>query len=99
MHLTYQTAFVDDADKLQTRRDLYNLDGRTLAAIKSAQATANPAPERKSGPEIAARAAPAPAQRRKVARRVVPTSVPAYPWIFFANGSNSPRRVSGVSSR
>ena len=48
IYLTYQTAFVDDAGKLQTRRDLYNLDSRTLNAIKTARANANPAPERKS---------------------------------------------------
>src|SRR6266851_1088373 len=35
VHLTYQSAFVDEAGKLQIRRDVYNLDGRTLAAIKS----------------------------------------------------------------
>jgi murein L,D-transpeptidase YcbB/YkuD len=35
VHLTYQTAFVDNAGKLQMRRDIYNLDGRTLAAIKT----------------------------------------------------------------
>jgi hypothetical protein len=34
VHLTYQTAFVDDAGKLQMRRDVYNLDSRTIAAIK-----------------------------------------------------------------
>ena len=33
--LTYQNAFVDDAGKLQMRRDVYNIDSRTLAAIKS----------------------------------------------------------------
>ena len=32
VHLTYQSAFVDDAGKLQVRRDMYNLDGRTIAA-------------------------------------------------------------------
>jgi murein L,D-transpeptidase YcbB/YkuD len=37
VHLTYQTAFVDGAGKLQTRRDVYNLDSRTLAAIRSAR--------------------------------------------------------------
>ena len=98
MHLTYQTAFVDDADKLQTRRDLYNLDSRTLAAIKSTHASANPAPERKSEPKIATPAAPATAQRRTPAHRVAPTT-PSYPWIFFTNGSSSARRVSGVPSR
>jgi murein L,D-transpeptidase YcbB/YkuD len=35
VNLTYQTAFVDDEGKLQIRRDIYNLDARTQAAIKS----------------------------------------------------------------
>ena len=47
VHLTYQTAFVDNAGKLQTRRDVYNLDSRTLAAIKSARGVIEPAPERR----------------------------------------------------
>ena len=29
VHLTYQTAFVDNAGKLEMRRDIYGLDGRT----------------------------------------------------------------------
>ena len=32
VHVTYQSAFVDDNGKLQVRRDVYNLDSRTLAA-------------------------------------------------------------------
>ncbi len=47
VHLTYQTAFVDNAGKLQTRRDIYNLDSRTFAAIKSARGVIEPAPERR----------------------------------------------------
>jgi L,D-transpeptidase YcbB len=35
VHLTYQSAFVDETGKLQIRRDVYNLDGRTLAAIRN----------------------------------------------------------------
>jgi len=35
VNLTYQTAFVDDDGKLQIRRDIYGIDSRTLAAIKS----------------------------------------------------------------
>ena len=90
IYLTYQTAFVDDAGKLQTRRDLYNLDSRTLAAIKSTRAVANPASERKSGPKMAAPEPAAPAQRRKVAHRAVQTT--AQPSIFFTSGLRSVRQ-------
>jgi hypothetical protein len=37
VHLTYQTAFVDDAGKLQIREDIYGRDARTLAALKGDQ--------------------------------------------------------------
>jgi L,D-transpeptidase YcbB len=46
VHLTYQSAFVDDAGKLQIRRDVYNVDSRTLAAIKSDRAVVEPPQER-----------------------------------------------------
>ena len=56
VHLTYQTAFVDNAGKLQFRRDLYNLDSRTLAAIKRERgivgpAASKPEPRVSSGPD------------------------------------------------
>jgi murein L,D-transpeptidase YcbB/YkuD len=37
VHLTYQTAFVDDAGKLQIREDVYGRDARVLAALKGDQ--------------------------------------------------------------
>jgi len=40
--LTYQNAFVDEAGKLQTRRDIYNIDSRTLAAIKTERGMIEP---------------------------------------------------------
>jgi murein L,D-transpeptidase YcbB/YkuD len=52
VHLTYQTAFVSDDGKLQIRRDLYNLDGRLLAAIKSERGLIEP-PEHRQEQEIA----------------------------------------------
>jgi murein L,D-transpeptidase YcbB/YkuD len=47
VHLTYQTAFVDNAGKLQMRRDVYGLDSRTLAAIKSERGNLDREPESK----------------------------------------------------
>jgi L,D-transpeptidase YcbB len=67
IYLTYQTAFVDDAGKLQIRRDLYNLDSRTLAAITGARVSGNLASDSKSEPKIAAPAPSSPAHRRKAA--------------------------------
>jgi murein L,D-transpeptidase YcbB/YkuD len=37
VHLTYQTAYVDDAGKLVIRDDVYGRDARTLAALKGDQ--------------------------------------------------------------
>ncbi|HEY6993405.1 MAG TPA: L,D-transpeptidase family protein [Xanthobacteraceae bacterium] len=53
VHLTYQTAFVDDAGKLQFRRDIYGLDRRTISAIKRERGNIEPAQERQREEEIA----------------------------------------------
>ena len=37
VHLTYQTAFVDDAGKLQLRDDVYGRDAKMLAILKSSE--------------------------------------------------------------
>jgi murein L,D-transpeptidase YcbB/YkuD len=99
IYLTYQTAFVDDAGKLQTRRDLYNLDSRTLNAIKSAHAIANQAPERKSGPEVATPKPTAPTPRRKIVHRA--EQVSAYRSIYSGGGPRyaRPQAVRGTPSR
>jgi L,D-transpeptidase YcbB len=60
--LTYQNAFVDEAGKLQTRRDIYNIDSRTLAAIKTERGMIEPMQERKREQEVVATS-----QRRSVA--------------------------------
>ncbi len=63
LHVTYQSAFVDDGGKLQVRRDVYNLDSRTLAAIKNERAIIETAPpEAKPAQEVASAAS-----RRNVA--------------------------------
>ena len=37
VHLTYQSAFVDDAGKLQIREDVYGRDAKMLAILKSSE--------------------------------------------------------------
>ena len=63
VHLTYQTAFIDNAGRLQIRRDLYGLDTRTLAAIRANRGTVEREAGRKqplaSGTSIVKSARPA----------------------------------------
>ncbi len=90
VHLTYQTAFVDNAGKLQTRRDIYNLDSRTLAAIKGARGVTEP--ERKREQQLIASGStqrkPAPVVRSGTMSQsmVYPTpgyARPLFPPAFF----------------
>jgi hypothetical protein len=46
VHLTYQSAFVDDDGKLQFRKDVYGLDARVISAIKSERGVVEPQAER-----------------------------------------------------
>jgi murein L,D-transpeptidase YcbB/YkuD len=41
VHLTYQTAFVDDAGRLQLRKDLYGRDARLLRLLRNERAVAD----------------------------------------------------------
>ncbi|HET9244188.1 MAG TPA: L,D-transpeptidase family protein, partial [Xanthobacteraceae bacterium] len=88
VHLTYQTAFVDNAGKLQTRRDVYNLDSRTLAAIRSARGVIEPTPERRREDLVASGSTPrrsAPAVRNGAMSQSMAQPTPGYarPFPFF----------------
>jgi hypothetical protein len=81
VHLTYQTAFVDNAGKLQTRRDVYNLDSRTLAAIRSARGVIEPTPERRREELVASgptQRKPAPAVRNGTMSQSMVYPTPGY---------------------
>ncbi len=41
VHLTYQTAFVDDAGRLQLRKDIYGRDARVLSLLRDERAIAD----------------------------------------------------------
>jgi L,D-transpeptidase YcbB len=84
VHLTYQTAFVDDAGKLQIRRDVYNLDSRTLAAIKSERGVVESPSERKHEQEIASGTGRRPA---RAARSFFPSVFSGGPYGGGSNGS------------
>ena len=100
VHLTYQTAFVDDAGKLQMRRDVYDLDSRTLAAIKSERGVIEPAPERKRE-EIASRST----RRSAAARSASDKPALRQPWgrapptLSAMPGQATPRRATAGGRR
>jgi murein L,D-transpeptidase YcbB/YkuD len=84
VHLTYQTAFVDDDGKLQMRRDVYSLDSRTTAAIKSERAITETIPRGKSEQVFASGSGV-----RKVAS---PRLGPFFPTLFFGGRPLRPPR-------
>jgi murein L,D-transpeptidase YcbB/YkuD len=84
VHLTYQSTFVDDDGKLQVRRDIYDLDRRTIAAIKSERATIEKPPEGKTEQLIAS---------ASNGRRAPTPRPPAFfRSFFFAGGQLRPPR-------
>jgi murein L,D-transpeptidase YcbB/YkuD len=78
VHLTYQTAFVDSSGKLQIRRDLYNLDSRTLAAIKSERGNLEAQPERKREEIASGTGATKPARPARTATQSMVYDTPGY---------------------
>jgi murein L,D-transpeptidase YcbB/YkuD len=70
VHLTYQTAYVDDAGHLVVREDIYGRDARLLAALKSEDRRVADAP-------IERREANNAGTRRQVARMPPPAAAPA----------------------
>jgi murein L,D-transpeptidase YcbB/YkuD len=72
VHTTYQSMFVDDAGKLQVRRDVYNLDARTIAAIRNERGMIEVAPPESKPEQEVASASSSP--RRKAAAQQRPVT-------------------------
>jgi hypothetical protein len=97
VHVTYQSAFVDDGGKLQIRRDVYGVDNRTLAAIRSERSVIEASPEgtKSEQPEVVASGSqPA---RRKTA--VAPSNVSFLQSFFFGAPARPARPPRSVSAR
>ena len=98
VHLTYQTAYVEENGKLDVYRDIYNLDSRTLAAIKNDRGVVEPAQERKKEPEVASSGAGK--RRTAAAAQQQPRTVNFFEALFGGGRSFQPlppqpvRRVS-----
>jgi murein L,D-transpeptidase YcbB/YkuD len=69
VHLTYQTAFVDETGRLVFRDDIYGLDARVLAALKGDQVIADFAAPAGQMRQVEARPAREARPPRRVARR------------------------------
>ena len=90
VHLTYQSAFVDEAGKLQTRRDVYNIDSRTIAAIKSERGMIEPLQERKRDQEVAS------SGQRRVAAPPPPRIISFFEALF---GGRPAQAQAGAAAR
>ena len=69
VHLTYQTAFVDDAGKLQFRHDVYGLDSRTLPRSRASAAWSSRRRNAARARSASDQQRPGAAQRRACSRR------------------------------
>jgi L,D-transpeptidase YcbB len=86
VYLTYQSATVDDG-KLHIRKDIYNIDGKTIAAIKSERGMVEMAQERPRE---------APTTQIKRARAPQPQSSGSFFEAWFGGNSGRPTPPSRV---
>jgi murein L,D-transpeptidase YcbB/YkuD len=76
VHVTYQTAFVDDAGHLAIREDVYGRDAKLLAALKGDDRRMADAPTERREASVST--------RRQASRMpLLPSSAPAAPNSFF----------------
>ena len=88
VHITYQTAFVDDAGKLQVRDDIYGIDAKTKNLIRSERGVVEP--HAGARPPVASRRTGATAARPKAASS---STVGFFEQLF--GGGQPPQRPAG----
>jgi len=82
VHVTYQTAFVDDAGKLQFREDVYGLDAKLMSILRgSERAVADVGIERPADPNFKPTAEEG-SRLRNAARGGVPTPFALFEQLF-----------------
>jgi murein L,D-transpeptidase YcbB/YkuD len=82
VHITYQTAFVDDDGKLQVRQDIYGIDARVNAAIRSQRSIVEPIEDR---PRIASTT-----QLNRVRAKQQPRTAVGFFEALFGGGAAEP---------
>ena len=87
VHITYQTAFVDDAGALQVRADIYNIDAKTKNLIRNERGVVEPA----------GRARPAGADHHGAAREAEGSAAHQVGFFeaLFGGGARRRRRLRG----
>jgi hypothetical protein len=95
VHITYQTAFVDGAGKLQIRDDIYGRDNRVLAALKDERRVAD-IPVERSQPSYSRPPARLPAG---VAYEGGYTRQPSFFEMLFGGGGGPPAPPAPVRRR
>jgi hypothetical protein len=82
VHITYQTAFVDDAGELQVRPDIYGIDTKTRNLIRSERGVVEPIQER--APLVAS------TQVKRARPSQQPRTVGFFEALFGGGGSAAP---------
>jgi hypothetical protein len=98
VNITYQTAFVDDAGKLEFRNDVYSLDGRFISAMKSERGMVEMAAKEKDSETGAGSSGGSGGKKRMVQQIPQPQQQRGFFESLFGGGNNAappPRPVPG----
>ena len=98
VNITYQTAFVDDAGKLQLRKDVYGRDATMLSLLKNGRSKDLENRGRAFAAELFASAQLEPAGRRQLRQRQQPLSGPSFFERLFGGPPTPPAPVGRRSS-